>query len=56
MGDWRASMLPLDDPLWAKLDDAHRDRNIPKLLSRLAKAWGHEKAISLFWDCLCHIC
>jgi len=47
-------MLPLDDPLWAKLDDAHRDRNIPKLLSRLAKAWDHEKAISLFWDCLCH--
>ena len=47
-------MLPLDDPLWAKLDDAHRDRNIPKLLSRLAKAWDDEKAISLFWDCLCH--
>jgi hypothetical protein len=47
-------MLPLDDPLWAKLDDAHRDRNIPKLLFRLAKAWNDEKANSLFWDCLCH--
>ncbi len=47
-------MLPLDDPLWAKLDDAHRDRNIPKLLARLAKTWNDEKANSLFWDCLCH--
>jgi hypothetical protein len=47
-------MLPLDDLLWAKLDDAHRDRNIPKLLSALAKTWNNEKAISLFWDCLCH--
>ena len=47
-------MLPLDDPLWQKLDDAHRDRNIPKLLSRLAKTWDDEEATSLFWDCLCH--
>jgi hypothetical protein len=47
-------MLPLDDPLWQKLDDAHRDRSIPKLLSRLAKTWDDEKANSLFWDCLCH--
>lgn len=47
-------MLQLDDPLWQKLDDAHRDRNIPKLLSELANAWHDEKARSLFWDCLCH--
>jgi hypothetical protein len=47
-------MLPLDDPLWKKLDDAHRDRDIPKLLSRLAKAWNDENANSLFWNCLCH--
>jgi hypothetical protein len=47
-------MLPLDDPLWQKLDDAHRDRDIPKLLSELAKAWDDEEARSLFWDCLCH--
>jgi hypothetical protein len=47
-------MLPLTDPLWKKLDDAHRDRDIPTLLSALAKAWDDEAANSLFWDCLCH--
>jgi hypothetical protein len=47
-------MLPLTDPLWKKLDDAHRDRDIPKLLSALANAWDDEAANSLFWDCLCH--
>jgi hypothetical protein len=47
-------MLPLTDPLWKKLDDAHCDRDIPKLLSRLANAWDDEAANSLFWDCLCH--
>ncbi len=47
-------MLALSDPLWKKLDDAHRDRNIPLLLSRLAQAWDDEAANSLFWDCLCH--
>jgi hypothetical protein len=35
-------MLPLNDLLWKKLDDAHRDRDIPELLSRLAKAWDDE--------------
>ena len=47
-------MLPLTDPLWKKLDDARRDRDIPKLLSGLASAWDDEAANSLFWDCLCH--
>jgi hypothetical protein len=47
-------MLPLDDPLWRKLDDAHRDRPIPKLLAALAETWDDETANSLFWDCLCH--
>jgi hypothetical protein len=47
-------MLPLTDPLWKKLDDAHRDRDIPKLLFTLADAWDDEAANSLFWDCLCH--
>ncbi len=47
-------MLPLNDPLWKKLDDAHRDRDIPALLSRLAETWDDEAAKSLFWDCLCH--
>src|ERR1700681_4906145 len=47
-------MLRLNDALWKRLDDAHRDRNIPKLLSELAKAWDDEAAKSLFWDCLCH--
>lgn len=48
------SMLPLDHPLWKKLDDAHRDRDIPQLLARLSEAWDDESARSLFWDCLCH--
>jgi hypothetical protein len=47
-------MLPLDDPLWQKLDDAHRDRSIPDVLSRLAESWNTEAANSLLWDCLCH--
>lgn len=47
-------MLRLNDRLWQKLDDAHRDRNIPKLLSGLAETWDDEAAKSLFWDCLCH--
>jgi hypothetical protein len=42
-------MLPLNDPLWEKLDDAH-----PELLSKLAETWDDEAADSLFWDCLCH--
>jgi hypothetical protein len=47
-------MLPLNDPLWKKLDDAHRDRDIPDLLAGLAETWSDETANSLFWDCLCH--
>jgi hypothetical protein len=47
-------MLSLKDPLWKKLDDAHRDRDIPVLLSGLAKTWNDETVNSLFWDCLCH--
>jgi hypothetical protein len=47
-------MLALTDPLWKKLDDAHRDRSIPKLLAGLAEEWNDETANSLFWDCLCH--
>jgi hypothetical protein len=47
-------MLELNDPLWKKLDDAHRDRNIPRLLSELAETWNDETANSLLWDCLCH--
>ncbi|EJN10788.1 hypothetical protein PMI42_05898 [Bradyrhizobium sp. YR681] len=47
-------MLPLDHPLWKRLDDAHRDRDIPQLLARLSEAWDDDSANSLFWDCLCH--
>jgi hypothetical protein len=47
-------MLPLNDLIWKKLDDAHRDRDIPELLSRLAKAWDDETANSLLYDRLCH--
>lgn len=47
-------MLNLSDPLWAKLDDAHRDRDIPKLIARLSETWDDDEANSLFWDCLCH--
>ncbi len=46
--------LPLSDPLWRKLDDAHRDRDIPDVLRALLVDWDEEKANSLFWDCLCH--
>jgi hypothetical protein len=49
-----AAMLELNDPLWQKLDDAFGDRGIPELLSRLAREWDQEEALSLFWDCLCH--
>jgi hypothetical protein len=48
------AMLELNDPLWRKLDDAYRDRDIPALLAGLAAAWDQEEALSLFWDCLCH--
>ena len=47
-------MLALTDPLWTKLDDAHRDRDIAALLGMLAKAWDDDAANSLFYDCLCH--
>jgi hypothetical protein len=47
-------MLRLNDPLWAKLDDAHRDRDIPALLRSLAETWNDDAATSLFYDCLCH--
>ncbi|MBR0777495.1 hypothetical protein JQ543_14275 [Bradyrhizobium diazoefficiens] len=47
-------MLPLNDPLWTKLDDAHRDRDIAGLLAELSTSWDEEAAQSLFWDCLCH--
>jgi hypothetical protein len=49
-----AVMLRLNDPLWKKLDDAHRDRDIPGVLSELARSWNEEAADQLFWDCLCH--
>ena len=47
-------MLPLDDPLWQKLDDAHRNRDIPGEIARLAEAWSDEAADHLLWDNLCH--
>ncbi|HEY4921148.1 MAG TPA: hypothetical protein VII40_13660 [Xanthobacteraceae bacterium] len=47
-------MLPLNDPLWTKLDDAHCDRDIPALLRSLAETWNDDAANSLFYDCLCH--
>lgn len=47
-------MLALSDPLWEKLDDAHRDLDIPAVLSELAGAWDDEQATGLFWDYLCH--
>ena len=47
-------MLPLNDPLWEKLDDAHRDRDIPELLSEIADIWNEETVNSLLFDCLCH--
>lgn len=46
--------LPLSDPLWRKLDDAHRDRDIPAVLRGLSENWNEDAAKSLFWDCLCH--
>ena len=47
-------VLPLSDPLWRKLDDAHRDRDIPAVLADLAAAWDPKTAEELFWDDLCH--
>jgi hypothetical protein len=47
-------MLSLDDPFWKKLDDAHRDRDIPELLCEIADIWNEETVNSLLWDCLCH--
>lgn len=47
-------MLDLSDPLWLKLDDAHRDRDIPALLKQLAQDWHEETATSLLYDNLCH--
>ena len=47
-------MLDLQDPLWRKLDDAHRDRDIPEMLRELGENWSKDEASSLFWDCLCH--
>jgi hypothetical protein len=47
-------MLELSDPLWNKLDDAHRADDIPALLSELAVSWDHETAMSLLYDDLCH--
>ncbi|WP_346912230.1 hypothetical protein [uncultured Roseibium sp.] len=47
-------LLPLSDPLWRKLDDAHRDRDIPEILHSLLVDWDPELASSLFWDYLCH--
>jgi hypothetical protein len=41
-------MLELTDPLWEKLDDANRDRHIPKVLSELAEAWNDETAIRYY--------
>ncbi|ASP34911.1 hypothetical protein CHH27_18095 [Labrenzia sp. VG12] len=40
--------------MWRKLDDAHRDRDIPERLHALSQDWDEETASSLFWDCLCH--
>jgi hypothetical protein len=47
-------MLPLNDPLWNKLDDAYRVRDIAELLAKLSASWDTEAATPLFWDCLCH--
>jgi hypothetical protein len=47
-------MLPLNDPLWVKLGDAHRTRDIPALLRGLALTWDDDTAKSLFYDHLCH--
>jgi hypothetical protein len=46
--------LPLNDPLWKKLDDAHRDRDIAELLSEIADSWNEQTVNSLLFDCLCH--
>jgi hypothetical protein len=40
-------MLELSDPLWNKLDDAHRDLHIPTLPAELAASWDREAANSL---------
>lgn len=46
--------LPLDDPLWHKLDDAHRNRDMADALRKLGASWDAEGAASVFWDHLCH--
>ena len=47
-------MLPLDHPLWPRLGDAHRDRDVAGLIARLSRNWDGPAANSLFWECLCH--
>ena len=47
-------MLELNDPLWSKLDDAHRDRDIAQVLLALKTRWNTQKANSLFYDHLYH--
>jgi hypothetical protein len=41
-------MLELSDPLWNKLNDAHRDEHIPTVLSRLAASWNDEATEFLY--------
>lgn len=47
-------VLRLSDPVWEKLDDAHRDQKIPEILGALTQKWDGEAANTLFWDYLCH--
>lgn len=47
-------ILSLDDPLWQKLDDAHRNRDLVDMLSSLSKTWNSDLADALFWGHLCH--
>ena len=46
--------LPLSDPLWRKLDDAYRDRDIPEYVQSLSASWDAEDVDHLFWGHLCH--
>ena len=39
----KPAMLEMNDPLWQKLDDAFGDRDIPEVLSRLAREWDMKK-------------
>ena len=43
-------MLELTDPLWAKLDAAYRDRDVPELLRELAVSWSEETASTLLHE------